>query len=97
MNNKRLSQRIAGLRIKSRITASLEKEGHLISPQRRVLIDALCEAREITNVEDFWLQLRKQHHISWSTVYSNINLLVRKGWLIREGSGVRNYTYHVVV
>ncbi len=78
------------------IIAGLAGQGYLISQQRRILINALCRLGEIHDVERFWMELRDTHGISWATVYSNLNLLTRAGWLSRQGRGVRNYSYRLV-
>ena len=81
--------------IKEQIFDYLIKHGYIISMQRRVLIDALCELKEISDIEDFWINLRMQHPISWATVYTNINLLMKAGWLKKDGRSINHSVYRI--
>lgn len=82
--------------LKEKITDSLLKRGYVISPQRKILIAALCEEQEIADVEKFWITLRSQHDISWATVYNNIKLLIHSGWILREGNSAQKSIYRIV-
>ncbi|SEM00350.1 pentatricopeptide repeat domain-containing protein (PPR motif) [bacterium A37T11] len=86
----------ASITLAGQIMEGLARQGYLISQQRRILIAALCAAGSVDDVEAFWMQLRQQYGISWATVYTNLNLLARHGWLIRSGRGPRSYTYTVI-
>lgn len=63
---------------------ALLKRGHVISAQRRILIEALCEQQSINDIEAFWMKLRIQHGISWATVYTNIRLLANIGLVSKD-------------
>ncbi len=78
------------------IMNGLSSQGYLISQQRRILIGALCAVGSVDDVEAFWMQLRQEYGISWATVYTNLNLLARHGWLVRAGRGTRSFTYTVI-
>lgn len=68
-----------------KIFKMLAKRGHMISSQRKILIEALCEQKKIENIETFWMALRTRHGISWATVYSNMRLLINMGLVMKEG------------
>lgn len=68
-----------------KIYKTLINRGYIISSQRKVLIEALCEQRKIKNIEAFWMDLRLSHGISWATVYSNMRLLIEIGLVMKEG------------
>lgn len=57
----------------------------MISAQRKILIEALCEQRKIDNIESFWMALRVSHGISWATVYANMRLLIDMGFVMKDG------------
>jgi len=65
--------------------SALMNRGYVISAQRRILIEALCEQRRVYDIEAFWMKLRLQHGISWATVYTNIRLLVEIGLVRKDG------------
>lgn len=64
---------------------ALMKHGYVISAQRRILIEALCEQQSIYDIEAFWIKLRIKHGISWATVYTNIRLLANIGLVKKDG------------
>ncbi|SEK76800.1 transcriptional repressor [Parapedobacter koreensis] len=86
MGRKRLSQIIL---------TRLADGGYVISQQRRVLIEEVCKAQAIPDVEAFWIQLRSRHPISWSTVYNGLKLLAQLGLLERKAAGTRNQAYRL--
>lgn len=63
----------------------LMNKGYMISTQRKILIEALCEQQKIENIEAFWMGLRIRHGISWATVYSNMRLFIGMGLVMKEG------------
>lgn len=79
--------------IQNNILSLLASEGYVISPKRRLIVAALCRERQIDDVEAFWIALRKQHAISWSTVFTTFRLLERTGCLIRTFGDKRNQHY----
>ena len=64
---------------KNTILALLIDKGYIVSQQRRIIIDSLCDRQYIGSVDDFWFYLRQEHRISWATVHKTIRLLVDIG------------------
>jgi|GEM_PF-916805 len=79
-----------------KIYSTLINRGYMISTQRKILIEALCEQQEISDMESFWMDLRQRHGISWATVYTNIRLLIHMGWVRRdEHAGLMEARYQL--
>lgn len=70
--------------IKNKILTKLTDKGYNISQQRLIIIDQLCSTPLIDNIDDFWVNLRQHHAISWSTVHKTIRLLEHLGYIIRS-------------
>lgn len=72
------------------ILSSLEAHGFTVTPQRRVIINYICQEKLIEDIEETWLKIRQQKTISWATMYLTIKLLVKLGWLVIEKVKDRN-------
>ncbi|MCS3552871.1 MULTISPECIES: hypothetical protein [unclassified Sphingobacterium] len=66
----------------NQILAKLTDQGYMISQRRHIIIAALCRAQKIESIDDFWYELRKKHHIGWSTVHTTVRLLISLGCLL---------------
>lgn len=65
----------------STIENRLTDKGYIISQHRRIIIDHICKIKCIENVDDFWISIRQQHTISWTTVYNTLRLLKELGYV----------------
>lgn len=79
--------------IKQYIFTLLAERGYLVSQQRRIIIDSLCQLEDIKNAEDLWISIRRTHHIGWATVHNTIRLLEKLGLLSRNLSRNRPQEY----
>ena len=82
-------------KLQNQLSNSLLRKGYHISKQREIIIEALCKEQEIKNIELFWLNLRREHAISYATVYKNIGILLQHGWLVKEGQNVADAVYRL--
>lgn len=82
---------------KDMIMTLLADNGYVVSQKRRVIIDILCKKKYIQSVDDFWWDIRRQHNISWATVYNTIRLLVQIGCIIRADTESRQQQFTLCV
>lgn len=71
--------------------------GYVVSEKRLIIIDVLCKIKHIQSVDDFWWTIRRQHNISWATVYNTIRLLVQIGCLIPTDAESRQQQFELCI
>lgn len=73
----------------------LRMHGFKISPMRAHIINNVCAKKIISNIEDFWLQLRsKDCDVSWAATYSTLRLLNEYG-VLEKTQDSKTVTYTV--
>lgn len=75
----------------------LSRKGLISSKQRILIMQALSQQTVIEDMEEFWLQLRHSHKISWATFYSFIRLSVQEKWLLKEGHNNSDVRYVLAI
>ncbi|WDF70722.1 transcriptional repressor [Sphingobacterium oryzagri] len=78
-----------------RIISAMQEKGIIISQKRIWIVEAICRAGNVCDVEEFWLSLRKRHPISWATTYNTLRVLHDYGILEKEVSGSKSIAYYV--
>lgn len=73
----------------------LRDRGHIASKQRILIMEALFQQREITDMEDFWVALRQKHRISWATFYNFIRLALKENWIEKDLQASRTARYQI--
>lgn len=82
--------------METEILEILQKQGVMMSEKRVWIVEAICEAGFIKDVEDFWLDLRATRPISWSTLHSTLRLMSMYGILERENRGSKSISYRLI-
>lgn len=72
------------------IFSSLQEHGFAVTPHRQAIINQICEEKLVEDIEETWLNIRRQTTISWATMYVTVNLLIKLGWLVPEKAEDRN-------
>lgn len=75
------------------VLQQLATGGHLLSPQRQIIVRFLCEHHLLYSVEELWFKIRQEHVVSWATVHKTISLLVQFGCVIRVNPTGRQRYY----
>ncbi|MBN1439555.1 MAG: transcriptional repressor [Anaerolineales bacterium] len=66
----------------------LRSSGHRVTPQRKAILDAICEAGGGMTTEDILLRLRKKNpRLNRATVYRNLSFLQNMHLVESSGSG----------
>ena len=73
----------------------LKNQGLMITEQRMWIIEAVCQAGFIANVEAFWLKLRETRSISRAATHHTLRLMSRFGILRREGQEDKLISYRL--
>jgi len=74
----------------------MKNQGLMITEQRMWIIEAVCQARVIADIEAFWLDLRAIRPISWATIYNTLRILTECGILQKESRGSRFISYRLI-
>ncbi|MFD2556490.1 transcriptional repressor [Sphingobacterium tabacisoli] len=82
---------------KATILTMLTDQGYMISQQRRIIIETLCNIQCIGSVEDFWVTIRARHHVSWATVHKTVRLLEHLGCIVRTKVYNRHQQYTLAI
>jgi Fur family ferric uptake transcriptional regulator len=73
----------------------LRQRGYRVTPQRRMVLDALAESGEHISAEDIYTQVRAMHpRVNISTVYRTLELLKEMGLVTQTDLGEGRVRYH---
>ena len=75
----------------------LRERGHIASKQRIAIMEALYEQREIADMEDFWIELRQKHPVSWATFYNFIRLAMKEHWIEKSTEAPSSHRYQIIL
>lgn len=81
--------------MKEDILENLVDHGYKINEYRLIMIDHILEMKTIDDIIEFWLLLRQECSISYTTLYANLRILVHVGVLIKShlDADPRKHTY----
>ncbi|WDF67310.1 hypothetical protein PQ465_13450 [Sphingobacterium oryzagri] len=75
------------------LVLKLDALGCRMNDRRLQMLDDLLHIGEITDVEDFWITVRKKLPVSWATVHNFLNTLCLYGILEKNNNVGRNIRY----
>ena len=77
-------------------TSLLHQRGYRVTPQRQMILDAICEGNQHSNPEEILQRVRaKSSAVNPATVYRNLNFLVEMHLVVPCDLGGRSVVYEI--
>lgn len=74
----------------------LRQHGYRLTPQREIILDAVCVAGTHTSLDEIWTRVQQQSPaIDRSTVYRALNFLTEQGIVVRADLGHGRIFYEI--
>lgn len=82
--------------MKEEIIETMKNRGCIITDRQKWIVEAVCQVEVIDSIDDFWIKLRENRSVSWSTVRTTFRFMTLCGILRRESRGNRSVSYRLM-